>query len=219
MVGRTPHGEPGVYRRTKLREKGLEVHLGFVNCHVGYILTRFVYPFASMTTANTIRVLLAEDHALVGDELCRYLQQFPNVDLVGRAQDGAEAVLKAAKLQPSVVVMDVNLPKMDGIAATREIKMKYPKIVVVGVTSMAEDYIVYAMLKAGAFEVLAKEKALTDLYSTIQRAVASTHPILILEEDQITPNTTPLVSQSDTVSSDVLHTPAEPGETNSDSHF
>lgn len=208
-----------VYRRTKLREKGLEVHLGFVNCHVGYILTRFVYPFASMTTANTIRVLLAEDHALVGDELCRYLEQFPNVDLVGRAQDGAEVVLKTAKLQPSVVVMDVNLPKMDGIAATREIKMKYPEIVVVGVTSMPEDYIVYAMLKAGAFEVLAKEKALTDLYGTIQRAVASTHPILILEEDQITPNTTPLVPQSDTVSSDMLHTPAEPDETNSDSHF
>lgn len=195
----------------------LEVRLGSVNCHVGYILTCSVYPFASMTTANTIRVLLAEDHALVGDELCRYLQQFPNVDLVGRAQDGAEVVLKAAKLRPSVVVMDVNLPKMDGIAATREIKMKYPEIVVVGVTCAAEDYIVYAMLKAGAFEVLAKENALTDLYSTIQRAVASTHPILILDEDQITPNTPPLVPQSDTISGDVLHTPAEPGETDSDS--
>lgn len=168
-----------------------------------------------MTTPLPIRVLLAEDHALVGDELCRYLQQFPNVDLLGRAHDGAEVVLEAAKLQPSVVVMDVNLPKMDGIAATREIKRKYPEIVVVGVTSTPEDYIVYAMLKAGAFEVLPKEKALTDLYSTIQRAVASTHSILILQEDQITPNTTPLVPQSDTLSGDVLHTPAEPGESNS----
>ena len=168
-----------------------------------------------MQSMEQIKLLIVDDHPLFRQGLVDVVEADPGLTVVAQAAEGDVAIGYAEQHRPDIVLMDVNLPKMDGIAATREIKIKYPEIVVVGVTSMAEDYIVYAMLKAGAFEVLAKEKVPTDLYSTIQRAVASTHPILILKENQITPKTTPLVPQSDTVSGDVLHTPAEPGETSS----
>jgi DNA-binding NarL/FixJ family response regulator len=77
--------------------------------------------------------------------------------------------------------MDINIPRLDGIAATRRIKNSHPHIAVVGLSVNAHGYLVDAMLKAGAFEVLSKEKTLEDLYSAIQRAVASIQPILLVE--------------------------------------
>jgi DNA-binding NarL/FixJ family response regulator len=144
----------------------------------------------SSPTGNAIRVLLVEDHPMVGEEIYALLGTYPNIDLIGRAQDGHEAVLKVEALQPAVVVMDINLPKMDGIAATRLIKRKHPHVVVIGLTAALEEYLVYAMLKAGAYELLAKEKAGADLYSTIQRGVAAANTILILKEDHNSSNTT-----------------------------
>jgi DNA-binding NarL/FixJ family response regulator len=138
--------------------------------------------FALTTKSNTIRVLLVEDHPLTAEHVHSFLSSFPNIDVVGRAQDGVEGILQAATLQPHVVVMDINLPKMDGIAATREIRTRNPEIMVVGLTVRTEDYLVYAMLKAGAVEVVVKDKVVTDLYGSIQRAVAAAHPIVILEE-------------------------------------
>ena len=64
------------------------------------------------------------------------LQAYPNIDFVAVRETGEEAVLKVITLQPAVVVMDINLPKMDGIAATRVIKRKYPHIVVIGLTAV-----------------------------------------------------------------------------------
>jgi DNA-binding NarL/FixJ family response regulator len=98
-------------------------------------------------------------------------------------------------LDPAVIVMDVNLPKMDGIAATREIKTRYPDIVVIGLTFRIEDYIVYAMLKAGAFHVVAKDNLVTDLYRTIQQAVAAAHPVVVLAETIVNPKPTEDSSQ------------------------
>jgi DNA-binding NarL/FixJ family response regulator len=136
-----------------------------------------------MPRGNPIRILLVEDHALVIEELRVLLQTYPNIEIVDQARDGEEAVAKAAKLQPAVVLMDVNLPKLDGIAATRQIKTKHPNILVIGLTVAAEDYVLYAMLKAGASDVLKKGNLVNDLYRTVQRAVASAHPILIPEGD------------------------------------
>jgi DNA-binding NarL/FixJ family response regulator len=144
----------------------------------------------SAPTGNAIRILLVEDHPIVGEEIYGLLGTYPNIDLIGRAQDGEEAVSKVDALQPAVVVMDINLPKMDGIAATRLIKRKHPHIVVIGLTAAREEYLVYAMLKAGAYEVLAKETAEADLYSTIQKGVAAANTILILKEDQNNEDTT-----------------------------
>ena len=154
-----------------------------------------------MASAKNIRLLLAEDHPLTGHHLHTFLSSFRNIDVVGRAQNGPEAVLLAEQLQPTVVVMDVNLPKMNGIAATREIRTRYPQIAVVGLSFRIEEYIVYAMLKAGAFQVVAKEQVFTDLYNTIQQAVAAIYPIFILGEPGVSRNTTVRLDDSNELSS------------------
>jgi DNA-binding NarL/FixJ family response regulator len=135
-----------------------------------------------MTKAGLIRVLLADDHAMIRQSFRSALRAYPNIEVVGEAGDGDEAVLSAARLQPAVVVMDINMSKMDGITATRLIKAQYPEIVVIGLSADPKNYLVYAMQKAGASEVLGKDQAVNDLYGAIQRAVASIQPILILED-------------------------------------
>ena len=100
------------------------------------------------------------------------LHTFPNVHVVGEAITGEDAVLNAGTLQPNVVLMDINIPVLDGIAATRLIKMRYPPIAVIGLTCHTTgDPLVKSMTNAGAFDVLPKEKAL-ELYEVLQRAVA-----------------------------------------------
>ena len=100
------------------------------------------------------------------------LEIYPSIEVVGEASDGSEVLACIEKVQPTVVVMDIVMPKMDGIAATRLIKKQYPQIVVVGLTRELKDYTSYAMKKAGAFEVVDKKHAVVELYDAIQRAVA-----------------------------------------------
>lgn len=72
-----------------------------------------------MTIAGKIRVLLVEDHTLVRQGVRSALEAYPNIEVVGEAGDGEAAVLKALKLEPTAIVMDINMPKMDGIARRR----------------------------------------------------------------------------------------------------
>lgn len=154
-----------------------------------------------MALGRPIRVLLVDDHTLVRQGLRSALDAYPNIDVVGEADDGEEAVEGAAKLQPAVVVMDINMSKMDGIAATRLIKTQHPEIVVVGLSVNAKDYHLVAMQQAGAFEVLMKDSAIDSLYRAIQRGVATVQPVLILEE-------TPTLKQAP-VGSEQSEKPAE----------
>ena len=139
-----------------------------------------------MATAQKIRVLIVDDHAMVRQGLRAVLQSYPNIEVVGEAANGEEAVSSAHKLQPAVIVMDIGMPSLDGIGATRLIKIQHPQIAVVGLSVNAPSFHVDAMLKAGAFEVLTKEKAVDELYSAIQRAIAAVQPILILDEKPAT---------------------------------
>ena len=123
-----------------------------------------------------------EDNSIVIQTVRSVLQNYPNIEMVGEAGDGEERILKTRQLQPAVVLMDINIPKLDGIAATRLTKANYPHVAVVGLTLNTQGYNLNAMQKAGAFEVLSKGKAFDELYGTIQRAVASIQPILILED-------------------------------------
>jgi len=100
------------------------------------------------------------------------LEGYPNIEVVGEASDGDEALVFVTKVQPTVVVIDIIMPKMDGIAATRLIKTQYPQIAVVGLTRELKDYTAYSMKKAGAFEVVDKKNAVVELYNAIERAVA-----------------------------------------------
>ena len=135
-----------------------------------------------MAKANLIRVLLVDDHLMVRQGLRNVLQAYPNIEVVGEAGNGEEAVSIVGKLHPAVVVMDIIMPKMDGVAATRLIRTNYPDIAVLGLSVTPHSYHIDAMIKAGAFEVLTKEKAVHELYSEIQRAVAAVLPIVILED-------------------------------------
>jgi DNA-binding NarL/FixJ family response regulator len=136
-----------------------------------------------MTAAEKIRVLIVDDHVMVRQGLRAVLQSYPNIDVVGEAGNGEEAISSVAKLQPTIVVMDIGMPSLDGIAATRLIKMQYPQVAVLGLSVNAPTYHVDAMVKAGAFDVITKEKAVDELYSAIQRATAAIQPILILKEE------------------------------------
>jgi DNA-binding NarL/FixJ family response regulator len=121
---------------------------------------------------SPIRVLLVDDHAMVRQGLRCALEVYPNIEVVGEASDGDQAVQSVAKVQPTVVVMDIVMPKMDGIAATRLIKAQYPQTAVVGLTRDLKDYTAYSMKKAGASDVVDKQNAVGELYEAIQRALA-----------------------------------------------
>lgn len=115
--------------------------------------------------------MLVDDHAMVRQGLRCVLEGYPSIEVVGEASDGDQAVEYVAKVQPTVVVMDIVMPKMDGIAATRLIKTQYPQIAVIGLTRDLKDYTEYSMKKAGASEVVDKQNAVVELYGAIQRAL------------------------------------------------
>ena len=136
----------------------------------------------SRPKASSIRVLLVDDNPMLRQALRSALEAHANIEVAGEASDGEQALVCVAKLQPTAVVMDINLPKMDGIAATRLIKAKYPQIAVVGLSVETKDYLVYSMLRVGASEVVHKENAAGTLYGAIQKAVAAIQPVLIMKE-------------------------------------
>jgi DNA-binding NarL/FixJ family response regulator len=125
-----------------------------------------------MVGDHRIRVLLVDDHLMFREGLRTLLQSYPDIDVVDEANDGAEAVSKVPRVQPAVVVMDISMPKMDGIAATRVLKSRHAHIPVLGLSVTGHGYQVDAMLKAGAVEVLTKEKAVDELYDAIKKAAA-----------------------------------------------
>lgn len=122
---------------------------------------------------SKVRVLLVDDQPSVRRTLWHILQSYPNIEVVGEASDGDEAVASVGTLQPAIVVMDVKMNKMDGITAARLIKTQYPDVLVLGYSAELKDYEVNAMRQAGAFEVLRKEETMKHLYPAIQRALAS----------------------------------------------
>ena len=138
-----------------------------------------------MVMAGQIHVLLVDDYAMFRQALRAYLEEYPNIKVMGEAEDGEAAVLSAAKLRPTAIIMDINMSRMDGITATRLIKKENPDIAVIGLSLHPVDYRIYPMVKAGAFKVLDKDGGMTDLYGALQQAVAAIRPIFVLEEPSI----------------------------------
>jgi two-component system, NarL family, response regulator LiaR len=121
-----------------------------------------------------IRLLLVEDLNVVRLSVRGFLEKNTNIEVVGEAADGADALALIETLKPTVVLMDIAMPKMDGVTATRFIKATYPHIAVVGLTHNPPSYNVHSMLQAGAFEVVGKDRMFEDLYGAIERAAAFT---------------------------------------------
>jgi PAS domain S-box-containing protein len=113
------------------------------------------------------RVLLVDDHAMVRQGLRSILETYSDLEIIGEAADGLEAVESALSTQPDVVVMDINLPKLNGIDATKRIKSHAPKAVVIALSVQHSAQILDAVMDAGAAALLSKEQATADLYRTI----------------------------------------------------
>jgi len=115
------------------------------------------------------RVLLVDDHAMVRQGLRSILETYPDLEVVAEAADGMEAVDSALSKQPDVVVMDINLPRLNGIDATKRIKKDAPGTVVIGLSVHYSSQTHTAVIDAGASALLSKEQATEDLYRTIAR--------------------------------------------------
>jgi NarL family two-component system response regulator LiaR len=125
-----------------------------------------------MPELKSIRVMLVDDHAVVRSGLSAFLMVYPDLELVGEAESGEDAVARAALLQPDVILMDLVMPGMDGVAATRAIRLKYPHIQIVALTSYKDDNLVQGALQAGAIGYLLKNVSATELASAIRSAHA-----------------------------------------------
>jgi DNA-binding NarL/FixJ family response regulator len=107
--------------------------------------------------AAPIRILLADDHWVVREGLRMYLARDPAFEIVGEATDGVQAVRLASQLHPDVVLMDLLMPGMDGVAATEAIRRESPEVQVVALTSVTEDEMVVAAVRAGAIGYVLKD--------------------------------------------------------------
>ncbi len=120
----------------------------------------------------TIRILVTDDHSVVRQGLKMFLRLDPELEVVGEASDGEEAVRLAHSLQPDVVLMDLMMPVMDGITATQVIRRELPDVEVVALTSVLEDEAVIGAVKAGAIGYLLKNTEADELCKAIKAAAA-----------------------------------------------
>ncbi len=129
-------------------------------------------PATTMTGSNNakIRVLLADDHAIVREGVRLILSAEPDIEVVGEAEDGVEAVELARRLKPDVAVIDISMPRLNGVEATRQIKDALPNTHALALTMHADDIYVFQLLKAGASGYVLKRAAATDLVQAIRAA-------------------------------------------------
>jgi NarL family two-component system response regulator LiaR len=119
-------------------------------------------------TQAPIRVLIVDDHAIVRKGIRALLDQVEHIEVVGEASDGQEAVTQVASLRPDVILMDLVMPKMDGIAAIRHITADQPEARILVLTSFTGDDQVFPAIKAGALGYLLKDSDPEDLLEAIE---------------------------------------------------
>ena len=119
-----------------------------------------------------IRVLIADDHSVVREGLRMFLGRDPELEVVGEAADGVEAVERSRQLHPDVVLMDLLMPVMDGIAAILAIRNELPEIEVIALTSVLESAAVVGAVRAGAIGYLLKDTQAPELRRAIKAAAA-----------------------------------------------
>ena len=123
-----------------------------------------------MAKGKKTRVLIVDDHGVVRQGLRAFLGMLADIDVVGEATNGAEAVSEAARLAPEVILMDLVMPEMDGIEATRRIREKHPEARIIVLTSFADDDKIFSAIRAGAIGYLLKDVKPADLADTIRAA-------------------------------------------------
>ena len=124
----------------------------------------------SAASPKRIRVMIVDDHAVVRSGLQTFLSVIPDLELVGEASGGDEAVVRCGLLRPDVVLMDLMMPDTNGVAATRLIREKFPSVHVLALTSFEEDSLVQDALRAGATGYLMKTVSARELAGAIRAA-------------------------------------------------
>jgi NarL family two-component system response regulator LiaR len=142
-----------------------------------------------MNTADPIRVMIVDDHDMVRKGLATFLKAKLDLELVGEAGNGQEALDMCEQVQPDVILMDLVMPKMDGITATRAIRERWSQVQVIALTSFQEKKLVQEALQAGAISYLLKNVSVDDLAEAIRAACAG-RPTLAPEATQALIQTT-----------------------------
>ncbi len=123
-----------------------------------------------MKKSNAITLLIVDDHKIVRDGICAYLETVPEIEVVGQADSGSEGVRLAELLAPDVVLMDLIMPGMDGVEATWRVRQVSPRSKVVILTSYHEDSNIFPAIKAGALSYVLKNIDPEELAETIRSA-------------------------------------------------
>jgi DNA-binding NarL/FixJ family response regulator len=129
-------------------------------------------PVTTAEPATPIRILLVDDHAVVRRGLRSFFDLVDDIEVIGEAEDGVQAVEQARQLNPDVILMDLLMPKMDGVAATAAIKQDQPEVEVVALTSFIEEERVTSALEAGATGYLLKDADAEEVATAIRQAHA-----------------------------------------------
>jgi len=125
-----------------------------------------------MDTPQKIMVMLVDDHNVVRSGLATFLRAYDDLELVGEARNGREALNLCRQMRPDVILMDLMMPEMDGITATRAILADYPEIKIIAMTSFEEEELVQGVLAAGAISYLLKNVTSDELAKAIRDAVS-----------------------------------------------
>jgi len=125
-----------------------------------------------MLDETQIRIVIVDDHAMVREGLITFLKVFRDLQFIGEAANGAEAILLCQRVQPDVILMDMMMPEMDGPTAINHIHKAYPNIQIIALTSFGQEDLIKAALQAGATSYLLKNIGASDLASAIRSAHA-----------------------------------------------
>jgi NarL family two-component system response regulator LiaR len=132
-----------------------------------------------MSDKQAIRVLVVDDHAIIRKGIKAVLELVPDIELAGEAENGMQAVELEKELQPDVILMDLMMPEMDGIAAIKEIKKQRPKARILVLTNFAGEEMIFPAIKSGAVGYHLKDSSpetLIDAIRQVNQGVASLHP-------------------------------------------
>jgi len=120
--------------------------------------------------SKNIRILIADDHSITRSGIKTFISVYDDLTLVGEAANGAEAITMCDEVSPDVILMDINMPIIDGIEATVKIREKYPNIKIIALTSYVDKKLVKDILKAGAISYIIKNISPDELVKTIRDA-------------------------------------------------
>jgi DNA-binding NarL/FixJ family response regulator len=151
---------------------------------------------------SKIRILLADDHIVVREGIRFLLESRDNIEVVGEVSNGRDAIRKAGDLKPDIVIMDISMPILNGIEATRAIMQQFPKVKVLVLTMYEDRETVRQILRAGAAGCLIKRSAASDLFSAIEAVhqgeaffTPSVSKVLLEDYVQITEDAIEVLSQ------------------------